>query len=180
MFETTAEERAACAELVSELVRLRVESGMSQRQLAEEMGVAQATVSALEAGLRDPRLSTLRRYARAVGARWVIEVILLEDESRCTHCGSVLPHKGTSWKETTACVHNETPPVVQEKSPMGRIPSCVERWPECYPGDYNPACCRFPKSCSCEVYPKPCSCGNPLVEDVDHRADGPCTLTGGL
>jgi hypothetical protein len=30
-----------------------------------------------------------------------------------------------------------------------RDPICVERWPECHSGDYNPACCRFPKSCSC-------------------------------
>lgn len=32
-----------------------------------------------------------------------------------------------------------------------RDPSCVEKWPECYSGGYNPACCRFPKSCSCDV-----------------------------
>jgi hypothetical protein len=28
----------------------------------------------------------------------------------------------------------------------------VKNWPECSPGEYNPACCRFPKSCSCESY----------------------------
>ncbi len=30
-----------------------------------------------------------------------------------------------------------------------RDPACVERWPDCAVGEYNPACCRFPKSCSC-------------------------------
>lgn len=30
-----------------------------------------------------------------------------------------------------------------------RLRSCVEQWPECEPDAYNPACCRFPKSCSC-------------------------------
>ncbi len=30
-----------------------------------------------------------------------------------------------------------------------RDPECVKAWPECRDGDYNPACCRFPKSCSC-------------------------------
>jgi hypothetical protein len=30
-----------------------------------------------------------------------------------------------------------------------RYPECVERWPECKSGEYNPSCCRFPKSCSC-------------------------------
>jgi hypothetical protein len=33
-----------------------------------------------------------------------------------------------------------------------RLRACVERWPECATGEYNPACCRFPKSCSAEVY----------------------------
>lgn len=30
-----------------------------------------------------------------------------------------------------------------------RHPACVEVWPDCHNGDYDPACCRFPKSCSC-------------------------------
>jgi hypothetical protein len=29
-----------------------------------------------------------------------------------------------------------------------RNPTCVERWPECASGEYDPRCCRFPKSCS--------------------------------
>lgn len=33
-----------------------------------------------------------------------------------------------------------------------RIKACVEAWPECSEGEYNPACCRFPKSCSCDIY----------------------------
>src|SRR6185369_9913826 len=33
-----------------------------------------------------------------------------------------------------------------------RLKSCVEEWPECAEGEYNPKCCRFPKSCSCTVY----------------------------
>ncbi len=32
-----------------------------------------------------------------------------------------------------------------------RLPICVEQWPECSEGEYDPRCCRFPKSCSCEV-----------------------------
>jgi hypothetical protein len=33
-----------------------------------------------------------------------------------------------------------------------RLRSCVEAWPDCEEGEYNPACCRFPKSCSCTIY----------------------------
>jgi hypothetical protein len=32
-----------------------------------------------------------------------------------------------------------------------RSPECVAQWPDCYEGGYDPRCCRFPKSCSCEV-----------------------------
>lgn len=31
----------------------------------------------------------------------------------------------------------------------GRDPYCVSRWPDCHAGEYDPRCCRFPKSCSC-------------------------------
>lgn len=33
-----------------------------------------------------------------------------------------------------------------------RIKACVEAWPGCRSGEYNPRCCRFPKSCSCTSY----------------------------
>jgi len=29
-----------------------------------------------------------------------------------------------------------------------RLSNCVEAWPACSSSEYNPACCRFPKSCS--------------------------------
>lgn len=36
--------------------------------------------------------------------------------------------------------------------PRRRLRACVENWPDCATGEYNPSCCRFPKSCSCTVY----------------------------
>lgn len=33
-----------------------------------------------------------------------------------------------------------------------RLKHCTEQWPECTDGEYNPSCCRFPKSCSCTIY----------------------------
>lgn len=42
-----------------------------------------------------------------------------------------------------------TPLVAASSWPDGRDPACVERWPECEEGTYDPRCCRFPKSCSC-------------------------------
>jgi hypothetical protein len=36
--------------------------------------------------------------------------------------------------------------------PKRRIRACMEAWPECYTGGYDPRCCRFPKSCSATSY----------------------------
>lgn len=33
-----------------------------------------------------------------------------------------------------------------------RLRHCVEQWPGATEGDYDPRCCRFPKSCSADVY----------------------------
>jgi|SRR5882724_4797786 len=50
-----------------------------------------------------------------------------------------------------------------------RLAECVEAWPDCYSGGYDPHCCRFPKSCSCDVYPDPAALGyhpEPVVRTV--------------
>lgn len=50
------------------LIQARKEAGLSQRDVADVMGVEQSAVAAFESQDDDPRLSTLRRYALAVGA----------------------------------------------------------------------------------------------------------------
>lgn len=54
-------------QFIDELVAARRERGLTQRQVADRMGVSQGAVSHFEAGDRDPRLSTIRRYALALG-----------------------------------------------------------------------------------------------------------------
>ena len=49
------------------LIQARKEAGLSQRDVADMMGVRQPTIAAFESQDND-RLSTLRRYALAVGA----------------------------------------------------------------------------------------------------------------
>lgn len=53
---------------------------MTQQQLALEMGTSQAYIARLEAGLTDPRLSTLERWAGAVG--YTKLGVVLRGESR--------------------------------------------------------------------------------------------------
>jgi transcriptional regulator with XRE-family HTH domain len=54
-------------ELVKELVTARQEHGLSQTEIAARMGTSQSAVARLERGDVDVRLSTLERYAEAVG-----------------------------------------------------------------------------------------------------------------
>lgn len=54
--------------LVDRLVAIRKASNKSQQDIAAAMGISQSAVARIESGARDPRLSTLRRYAHAVGA----------------------------------------------------------------------------------------------------------------
>jgi predicted transcriptional regulator len=54
-------------ELIEELVRLRRESDLSQTEIAARMRTSQSAVARLESGDLDARLSTLERYAAALG-----------------------------------------------------------------------------------------------------------------
>lgn len=56
------------------LVQLRKDSGASQTRIADAMGTTQSAVSDLESGGNDVYLSTLQRYARAVGAPLSLQV----------------------------------------------------------------------------------------------------------
>ena len=69
-------------------------------------------------------------------------------------------------------------PVTPPPEMVERNPECVASWPDCYEGGYDPRCCRFPKSCSCEVrqeVPEPATTPTPassLVERVAAAIDG--------
>ena len=53
--------------LVTELTAQRQTAGLSQTDVAARMGTSQSAVARLEAGEADVRMSTLERYAAAVG-----------------------------------------------------------------------------------------------------------------
>lgn len=55
-------------DLLSDLVAMRRAKGMTQEQVAAEIRRNKSAVSRFERLDSDPRLSTVRRYARAVGA----------------------------------------------------------------------------------------------------------------
>lgn len=55
--------------VVGQLVAARHEQGLSQTVVAARMGTSQSVVARLESGDNDVRLSTLERYAAALGLR---------------------------------------------------------------------------------------------------------------
>ena len=69
------EEIAAKKELWLQLVEARQAAGLTQRQLAERLGVSQAQVSRIEKrGYDAYTLNTLRRYVQALGNGFSLEV----------------------------------------------------------------------------------------------------------
>ena len=55
--------------VASMLIAARTRANLTQAELAEKMGTSQSTIARLESGAAKPSLSTLRRYAKATGAR---------------------------------------------------------------------------------------------------------------
>lgn len=53
--------------LIGELATQRQSAGLSQTEVAARMGTSQSAVARLEAGEGDVRMSTLERYAAAIG-----------------------------------------------------------------------------------------------------------------
>lgn len=68
--------------LLDNLIRKRESLGLSQQEVAERLGVTQSAVAKFESGERDPRLSTLRRYALAVMCNISFEVTEYQETSR--------------------------------------------------------------------------------------------------
>jgi predicted transcriptional regulator len=55
--------------MIDDLVQVRLRLGLSQTDVAARMGTSQSAVARIESGDADVRLSTLERYAAAVGRR---------------------------------------------------------------------------------------------------------------
>lgn len=68
-------ERTALARSVADqVIRYRIEHKLSQRALAQKLGVSQAVVGRLELGEHEPKISTLSRLAQKLGLRFSIDI----------------------------------------------------------------------------------------------------------
>jgi predicted transcriptional regulator len=61
--------------IIQAMIDARKASGLTQKQLAQRTGIAQADISKLENGNANPSLRTLRRLAAGMGARLKIEFV---------------------------------------------------------------------------------------------------------
>jgi transcriptional regulator with XRE-family HTH domain len=61
--------------MMTDLAEQRRAAGLSQTEVAARMGTSQSSVARLETGLADVRVSTLERYAAAIGSQlsWRLE-----------------------------------------------------------------------------------------------------------
>jgi predicted transcriptional regulator len=59
--------------LIRELLNARTRAKLSQAQVAKRMGTSQSAVARIESG-RSPSLTSLRRYAKAVGRKVEIKL----------------------------------------------------------------------------------------------------------
>lgn len=68
-------ERAALArEVAVKVTRYRVEKGLSQRALAQQLGMKQPAIARLEAGDVTPSIDTLIRLARGLGIAFHVDI----------------------------------------------------------------------------------------------------------
>jgi transcriptional regulator with XRE-family HTH domain len=64
-------------ELAGALIEARLQSGLSQEEIAKRMGTTQSAIARLESGRISPRSRSLERYARALGMRIRLELVPL-------------------------------------------------------------------------------------------------------
>jgi transcriptional regulator with XRE-family HTH domain len=69
MTDEDTQRHTLSSQLRGRLKQLRLDAGLSQRALADQLGVSVSTISMVEGGTRDTAVGTLEAWARACGAR---------------------------------------------------------------------------------------------------------------
>lgn len=133
-------------ELVATLARSRESQGLRQRVAAQRAGCAAATLSEAERGIHELRARYLFALAEALG----YDLALVPRDGEGPSAGRISPE---SAEQPSAGGAGRVDPLRTLSGRPRRLRECVERWPGAeIEGDYDPRCCRFPKSCSASVY----------------------------
>ena len=62
-------------QIISDVLKKRIENDISQKELAIRIGSDQATISRLESGTLNPSIKFLKRVAKAVGGQLKVTII---------------------------------------------------------------------------------------------------------
>ncbi len=62
-------------EIIQTVIEARKDTGLTQKELSERTGIAQADISKLENGNGNPSLRTLQRLAEGMGMRLKLEFV---------------------------------------------------------------------------------------------------------
>ena len=68
--------------LAEQLIEARINSGLSQEELAKKMGTSQSTIARLESGASMPSMRTLSKFAKATNCEMQIQFKQLPKSSR--------------------------------------------------------------------------------------------------
>jgi DNA-binding XRE family transcriptional regulator len=74
-FRVEWERTAPAREVAAQLIIYRSKHGLTQRQLAEKLGVSQPRVVKLESGEHNPEIDTLIKLSHELGLEFVINVV---------------------------------------------------------------------------------------------------------
>ena len=61
--------------IVKAILDARKKSGLTQKELSEKTGIPQADISRMEKGNANPSIKTLRRLAKGMGMKLVLEFV---------------------------------------------------------------------------------------------------------
>lgn len=94
------------ADTIEHLVRTRRERSLTQRDVADRMGTTQSAVSNFERIGGNPTIGTIQRYARAVGARVRVSVVIDGSATKDTHTQEASPNADVDvvspWQSSSA------------------------------------------------------------------------------
>ncbi len=62
-------------QIMHEMMKARIEAGMTQKQLSERTGINQSNLSRIESGMGNPSIATLERIASALGKKVSISFV---------------------------------------------------------------------------------------------------------
>lgn len=65
-------------EIAKALIRARMDSGITQKQLSEKTGITQGDISKMENGTYNPSIRTLKRLAAGMGKQLRLEFVTPE------------------------------------------------------------------------------------------------------